>query len=147
MHRMQRSREAPELHYHQLPHPLHHPTPSPAHQSPPIPHRPDAGHRPGWIEEDQLVTIRYQRCHPKQYSDTVLLKPEHTSEGCKQIAGPSPRVLLEQVWGRSQKCACLINSQVMLMLLGQGAPMRTRALMARSLPIKGPKTHRGYEPV
>lgn len=96
MHRMQRSREAPELHYHQLPHPLHHPTPSPAHQSPPIPHRPHAGHRPGWIEEDQLVTITYQRCNPKQYSDTVLLKPEHTQRVVNRLLGPPPEFCLSR---------------------------------------------------
>lgn len=86
------------------------------------------------LRKISLLPLSTSSTNPRQCPDTVVLKPEHTAEDCKQFAEPSSRVLLQQFWCEGQKCAFLINSPVMLMLPVQGALVRTMTLTASSLP-------------
>lgn len=52
---------------------------------------------PAGLRKTSLSPLSTISTNPKQCSDAVVLRPERTSEGCKEIAGPSPRVVLQQV--------------------------------------------------
>ena len=80
-------------------------TSSPTPSTIPKPHQPPISPLPSMMLATGLAGLRKISLsplstistNPKQCSDTVVLKPERTSEDCKQIAGPSPRVVLQQV--------------------------------------------------